>query len=140
MRFVNQKQLAELLADDRAAVMVLKASDFDETGAWLQETERFVDFPRMVETVQVVVMITEPPARSANGEAVETDGPAPIGLSFRSKPPIDAASGAINVADLAAGFGGGGHARAAGAKVHGDLTDVVLQVKAAIENTFASSQ
>ena len=39
-------------------------------------------------------------------------------MSFRSKPGPDA----INVIDLAAPFGGGGHARAAGAKINAPST------------------
>src|SRR5690606_21036827 len=52
----------QLLADGRAAVMVLRAEDFAQTGANLEETERFVDIPQTVSTVQIVVLITEPPA------------------------------------------------------------------------------
>lgn len=103
----------ELLNGNKAAVMVLRKNDFTETGAFPEETERFVDIPQMVATVQVVVLICEPLDDS------------PIRISFRSKP----GPSAINVADLAANFNGGGHARAAGAKCKGTLDEVVAKVR-----------
>ena len=106
----------ELLADDQAAVMVLKKEDFIQTGALPEETERFVDIPQMVSSVRAVVLICEP----------LDDGP--IRISFRSKP----GKNAVNVSDLAGQFGGGGHARAAGAKVDGPLDEVVTQIKNAL--------
>jgi phosphoesterase RecJ-like protein len=103
----------ELLNNANAAVMVLRKADFEQTGALPVETERFVDIPQMVASVQVVVLICE-----------STDG-GPIRISFRSKP----GENAVNVAELAANFGGGGHARAAGAKVDGDLQQVIDKVR-----------
>jgi len=102
----------QLHAGNRVAVMCLKREDFDDTGALTEETERFVDVPQIVGAVQVVVLVTEP---RDNGGAIR--------ISFRSKPGPDA----VNVADLAAKFGGGGHARAAGAKVSDVPLDELLQ-------------
>lgn len=112
----------ELLADERAAVMVLRAEDFAQTGASIEDTERFVDLPQVVGSVQLVVLITQPP-----------DAQAPNGLSFRSKP----GSEAVNVSLLAQQFGGGGHARAAGAKVTGPFDELVAKVKAAVTCAFS---
>ena len=64
--------------------------------------------------MQVVVLICE-----------STDD-GPIRISFRSKP----GENAVNVAEFAGNFGGGGHARAAGAKVDGDLDKVLAKVRA----------
>ena len=116
----------EMLGEGRAAMMVLEASDFEATGALEEETERFVDLPRMVDRVDLVVLVTEPP----NPPGTPPDQPPPaVRLSFRSKP----GDGAINVARLAAAFGGGGHARAAGAKVHQPLSQVVERVRAVLQ-------
>ncbi len=114
----------QLLADSQAAVMVLRAQDFAETGARPEETERLVDIPQIVEQVQVVVLITEHLV-TEDGETRSTTR-----MSFRSKPaPADAGSDrAVNVAELAAHFGGGGHARAAGAKVDRPIDEVVPEV------------
>ena len=134
-----------MLADNRAVVMVLRAEDFIQTGATLEETERFVDMPQSVKTVQVVVMITEPPPhhyhrqqqqqqpQQQEPEPAMTDQPPQdkpinssqaIRLSFRSKP----GPCAVDVSQLAAQFGGGGHARAAGAKVKQPVDEVVARV------------
>ncbi len=107
----------ELLGNDQAAIMVLKKEDFEQTDALSEETERFVDLPQMVSTVQVVVLISE----TLNGGSVR--------VSFRSKP----GPNAINVAAIAQQFGGGGHARAAGLKMDLPVDDVALQIKQAVQ-------
>lgn len=93
----------EMLAGDRAAVMTLRTQDFVDSGARPEETERLIDIPQQVGSVQVIVLISE--AQTERGPQTR--------ISFRSKP----IENAVNVADLAAQFGGGGHARAAGAKL-----------------------
>ncbi|MEM1099090.1 MAG: DHH family phosphoesterase [Planctomycetota bacterium] len=119
----------QLLTDHHAAVMVLRASDFEETGARPEETERLVDIPQIVDEVQVVVLVTERQTVNPDGSTSPQTA-----MSFRSKPaPTDAGTdNAINVAKLAAQFGGGGHARAAGAKVDRPIDDVVPEVVAAL--------
>ncbi len=105
----------QLCNGGKAAVMTLRSSDFADTGAMPEETERFVDVPQAVRDVRVVALVTE-----------QDDGP--VRLSLRSKP----GPGAINVSQLAQQFGGGGHARAAGAKVDGTLETVRERVIAAL--------
>lgn len=117
-----------LIAGGRAAVMVLKAEDFAATGAAIEETERFVDVPQAVTSVEVVVLITETPVGKAGGAA------GPVRLSFRSKP----GPRAVNVAELAQRFGGGGHARAAGGKVAAPLVEVVPRVEEAVTAALAA--
>jgi phosphoesterase RecJ-like protein len=104
------------LVGTSAAVMTLRATDFAETGAKQEETERFVDVPQLVDRVEVVALITE-----------QADGP--TRLSFRSKP----GANAVNVSDLARQFGGGGHARAAGARLFKSVDEVRRAVVAALE-------
>jgi len=116
-----------LIANGRAAVMVLRGEDFAQTAALVEETERFVDIPQFVGSVQVVVLISEPPKSGDKGSS------GPIRVSFRSKPGPDA----INVTKLAHPFGGGGHARAAGAKFDAPLEQVVERVTAAIESALS---
>lgn len=114
----------KLLANDQVAIMTIRANDFTETGALPEETERFVDIPQAVSTVKMVVLMSENPP---------TDGESsPIRISFRSKPGPDA----VNVAEFAEQFGGGGHARAAGAKVDGTIDDVSAAIQAAVLQTF----
>jgi phosphoesterase RecJ-like protein len=118
-----QRALANLqfIADNRAAVMSLEAKDFSDTGARPEETERFVDLPQLVGSVQAVAMI------------IETKPGKLIRISFRSKP----GPKAIDVNQLAQKFGGGGHARASGAKATGDLAEVIAQVSAALTEATA---
>jgi phosphoesterase RecJ-like protein len=117
----------ELVADGRIALMHLHAADFVQTGAWAEETERFIDVPQMVASVEAVVLAVETLPGDPNGAASRSEGGG-VRLSFRSKVGPDA----MNVAELAARFGGGGHARAAGAKLAGPLDAVLDQVRTAL--------
>lgn len=132
----------ELVASGRAAIMSLRASDFAETGAVLEETERFVDIPQSVADVQVVALVTEPPGCDAYWR--ESDQPDPqerrsanrcaTRISFRSKPGEDA----VNVANLAKLFGGGGHARAAGAKADIPLDQLLPKLRQTLEEALGN--
>ena len=106
----------QLIAGGHAAVMTLRESDFVETGARYEETERFVDVPQMTKSVQVVALIVENHGHKTR-------------ISFRSKPGEDA----VDVNQLARQFGGGGHARAAGAKIEADLDEIKPKIVSAIE-------
>ncbi len=125
---VRAMQSMKLLANGQAAVMILRAKDFAETGAHVEETERFVDIPQSVSAVQVVALVVEPPPAFGNGTESQKLRAPVIRVSLRSKPGADA----INVAELAARFGGGGHARAAGVKFTGTLEQAVATVEEAI--------
>jgi len=107
-----------LVAGGRGAVMVLRGTDFAESGAHPDETERLVDLPQMIGSVETVALITEP----ADGGRTR--------ISFRSKP----GDGALDANELAGRFGGGGHARAAGAKLDRPVDQVVQQVIDALES------
>ncbi|MEM9022039.1 MAG: DHH family phosphoesterase [Planctomycetota bacterium] len=115
----------KLLADGRAAAMILRARDFAETGARPDETERLIDIPQQVGSVQAIALITE-----AQGE----HGPQ-TRVSFRSKP----LPRAINVAELAAQFGGGGHARAAGARIDATVDEVAPKVIQALTDAVRAN-
>jgi phosphoesterase RecJ-like protein len=115
----------ELLADDRAAVMTLHDADFAETGARPEETERLIDIPQQVGSVQVIAMISE----------AQTDQGPQTRVSFRSKPLPDA----VNVAELAATFGGGGHARAAGAKIDEPIAQARPKIVAALTQAVTAT-
>ncbi|QWR78037.1 DHH family phosphoesterase [Candidatus Magnetomonas plexicatena] len=86
------------------SVAVVTDSMFKETGALGEETENFVNFPLMVDSVNLSVFFRE-------------FSPQKWKVSLRSQ-------GGINVAAVAGHFGGGGHKNAAGYRVSGTLEEV----------------
>ena len=94
----------ELLDDGRVAVMKVRKADFAEARAHVNDTENLINIPLQIRTVEVSVLLSEPPEGG------------PIRASFRSK-------GQLDVAKFAEQFGGGGHARAAGAKFETSLDE-----------------
>jgi phosphoesterase RecJ-like protein len=115
-----------LLCEGRAAVMVLRNEDFAETGALEEETEKIIDTPQQIGSVQVIVLLSEKLIEDEQGTRTITR------MSFRSKPGDEA----VNVAELAGRFGGGGHARAAGARRDAPADQVLPEITAAL-NEFA---
>ncbi|MCA9284688.1 MAG: DHH family phosphoesterase [Phycisphaerales bacterium] len=110
-----------LVADGAAAVMSLGMSDFTETGGALEDLTGIVNEPMAVRSVRVSALLTQ------------TD-PGLTKVSLRSKPAIaGGADGFVNVNDLAARFGGGGHANAAGARIKADLDAAQAQIEQALE-------
>jgi phosphoesterase RecJ-like protein len=105
----------ELLEGGRLAVMHIAKEDFQNTGATVGETEQLINVPMQVASVEVSLLLVEPP-----------DGGA-IRVSLRSK-------GGVDVARFAEGFGGGGHARAAGLKMSGGLVDAENKVVEAMRS------
>ena len=115
--------MAELLttlefhADGAVAVMSLTPEMFERTGASRAETEDLVNEPLSAEPVIVSVLLAD----TGSGE---------IRASFRSKSP-EVAGRDVDVAALAGQFGGGGHRRAAGARISGKLSEVRERMTAA---------
>lgn len=103
----------ELLAEGRLAVCRLPRDTLARCGATPAMTEDLINEPQRLASVVACAMFVEPM------------GEGPIRVSLRSKRDV-------NVAAVAARFGGGGHERAAGARVEGSLDDVVRQVTAAM--------
>jgi bifunctional oligoribonuclease and PAP phosphatase NrnA len=101
----------------RLVVLKLRRADFAAAEAEHTATEDLVNEAGRLAGLEATVMFTEEP-----------DGR--IRVNFRSKEHLD-------VAALAAQFGGGGHARAAGARIRGAWDDVVAQVLAATEAALA---
>ena len=111
-------QSLKLLAGDRLAVLTLRQADFAAAGADSTMTEDLVNEPSRLGCVEATILFTEEP-----------DGR--VRVNFRSKAALDASKSAFDVAARARSFGGGGHARAAGARPPGSWDDVVARVTAA---------
>jgi len=91
--------------DDRFAVIVVTKKNMEECGADNGMTEGFVDFPLNVDTVEVAASILE----VKKGQ---------YKISLRSKTYAD-------VNKLAGVYGGGGHVRAAGCMLFGEIEDIL---------------
>lgn len=93
----------EVCCDGRLAFTAALQKDFQETGAVSADTEDAVNFTLRIAGVQAAVIFSEyEPGRCK--------------VSFRSRRPID-------VSQVAAQFGGGGHQQAAGASLEGSFAD-----------------
>ena len=99
----------ELLAGGRLAVIRLTRDMIARCGATQQMTEDIINEPQRIGSVVACLLLAEP------------DGEGPVRVSFRSKRDVD-------VEAIARQFGGGGHARAAGAKIPGTLDVAYEQV------------
>jgi phosphoesterase RecJ-like protein len=109
----------ELHFDGRFAVQQLLRRDFKRTGASLADTENLIDECRRIASVEGAGLLVEMP-----------DGR--IKCSLRS-------TGALDVRRIAEGFGGGGHAMAAGAFMPGPLRRAKKQILAAVQGHFQRS-
>ena len=103
----------ELLDEGRVAVMRVRKADFAEARAHVNDTESLINVPLQIRSVEVSVLLSEPPEGGA------------IRVSLRSK-------GQVDVARFAERFGGGGHARAAGVKFDSSLEEARDRVVAAL--------
>ena len=117
----------ELVAKGRAAIIELRLADFEQTGALEQETERLIDVPQQVGVIRVIALISERTNGFNRGEGIQTR------VSFRSKSGPDA----VNVAEIAQQFGGGGHARAAGATINEPIDQVRKRVTHVLTNAVS---
>lgn len=101
----------ELLDGERVALMTLRQQDYHDCHATPNDSGGFVELPLSVRAVRVSVLMTE---------AYAPPGASPLSkVSMRSKDGDDA----VDVNAVARRLGGGGHVRAAGAKVRVPLAE-----------------
>ncbi len=116
----------ELCADARLAVMTLTSSDFRGADATPADTENVVNEPLRITSVAVSVLLVE------QGDGV-------IRVSLRSKPPTRKVDPDVDVAAIAQLFGGGGHQRAAGARISGSLPAIRREITQSIQRILPPS-
>ena len=110
------------LADsDRIAWVRLRKSDYARTGADPADSEGIIDHIRDIEPVVVACVF-------------EDAEPGLTRISLRSK------LAAVNVNEVAALFGGGGHQAAAGARIRGNPLTIQRRVLAAIKKSIAAAR
>lgn len=102
----------ELYADDRLAVMCITPEMLQRCGATRMDTQELINEAMRIGSVESVILVSAP-----EGDQVK--------VSLRSKQQIDCAA-------LAAGFGGGGHERAAGLRIRGDQPTAKKRVMDAV--------
>lgn len=105
----------EFACGGRLAVMTLRKADFQQTGAREAETENLVNEALRVGAVDTAVLLVE-----------TTDC---VRVSLRSR-------GAVDVAAVAQGFGGGGHRRAAGLRLDEDIDTLKRRLVAACSDAL----
>lgn len=110
-----------LTANDRIAYLWLKKKDFSRTGATSDDTEGLIDHIREIEPVVVACVFEE----------IE---PEMTRISLRSKNPN------VNVNEIAAQFGGGGHPAASGARISGKPLSVQRNVIAAVKRALNAAK
>ncbi|WP_223066814.1 DHH family phosphoesterase [Paenibacillus caui] len=98
----------ECTEDGKISWVSITDEDLAEAGAIHEDLEGIVNYPRNISGVEVGMLF-----KVINGNAVK--------VSMRS-------AGKVNVAAVAQSFGGGGHVRAAGARLEGTLSEVVAAV------------
>jgi phosphoesterase RecJ-like protein len=111
----------KLTHNDRVAYFWLKKADLARTGADSNDTEGLIDHIRDIEPVVVACIFEE----------IE---PELTRISLRSK------SDRLNVRDICAQFGGGGHSAAAGARIPGSPLSVQRRVVAAIRKAVSAAK
>jgi phosphoesterase RecJ-like protein len=107
----------KLTHDNQIAYFWLKKADYTRTGAEADDSEGLIDHIRAIAPVEVACLFEE----------LEPDL---TRISLRSK------TDKVNVNEIAALFGGGGHKAAAGARVPGKPAATQRQVIAAIKRAL----
>lgn len=95
-------------SDGKVAWVHVTPQDMVESGAINEDLEGIVNYPRNIQGVEVGILF-----KQVNTGAVK--------VSLRS-------AGKVDVAALAQSFGGGGHVRAAGCRIEGELGSIMTQV------------
>lgn len=108
----------ERTADGRIAWMTVPERTFRSLGCDSSDLEGLTDYPRTLEGTEVALLFRE-----------VDEG---IKISFRS-------NGEVDVNEVARAFGGGGHVRASGALVQGDLEKVRLRVVGTVHDAVGAA-
>jgi len=99
----------ELAAEGKVSIMTLSQDMFEETRTQPEDGDGLINYARRIEDVKIAALIQEQP----NGNAPDRR----YHVSLRS-------DGSVDVAAIAAGYGGGGHATAAGFNIRGPLAAI----------------
>lgn len=121
----------ELADEGRIAMMTLTKNDFAQSGAEPGDSGGFVDYTQGIPSVRVTVLLTEASTEDFGSPEGANNGSL-TKISLRSKVAIRDADADIDVNLVARKLGGGGHVRAAGARVPMNIPDTKKAVVDAI--------
>jgi len=110
-----------LAENDQIAWFWLKQKDFNRTGAESDDTEGLIDHIRAIEPVVVACVFEEVDPQTTR-------------ISLRSK------NAKVNVSEICAQFGGGGHPAAAGARIAGTPLSTQRKVIGAIKKALKAAK
>ena len=102
---------------DNIAMMTITRKMFEETSTASDDTETFVEYPRLIKNIGISVLFREIDDNSYK-------------ISLRSK-------GHLNVAHVAEAFDGGGHKNAAGCRIKADLETAKTELLKKLKGTTA---
>jgi phosphoesterase RecJ-like protein len=106
-------------ANGQIAFTEVYLKDYVTTGAVPGDTEDLINYPRAVDGVEVALLFIE-----------QAEGGTKVSFRARSR---------VNVAELAARFGGGGHKLASGARVAGTVPEAREIIVAAVSEALAAA-
>jgi phosphoesterase RecJ-like protein len=107
----------EISANGKLSLMTLTRNMFEETDTNAEDIDGMINYAKRIEDVKVAALILE----NVNGDAQKR-----FHVSLRS-------DGTVDVAEIAASFGGGGHFNAAGFGVETSLQDLKKTINAIAE-------
>lgn len=111
----------ELFCEGRLAIMSVSAEAMSAVGATSADTEDIVNEPLRINSVVVSVLMVQQADCIKIG--FRSKAPRPVGTSSTVKPSTSLGDLDIDVSLAAQTFDGGGHRRASGARLQGNLSD-----------------
>lgn len=102
----------EISDNGKLSMMTLTQDMFDETHTQAEDVDGLINYAKRIEDIKVAALIQEYPNRKKKLNAFNR-----FHISLRS-------NGSVDVAEIAASFGGGGHFSAAGFSIESTLSDI----------------
>lgn len=108
----------EISKNGKLSVMTLYQNMLDETGTHAEDIDGFIHYAKRIEDVKIAVLIHELSGRKNKKNNRPGNR---YHVSLRS-------DGTVDVSEIAASFGGGGHSSAAGFNVNSSIDDLKKQI------------
>lgn len=106
----------EISENGKLSMMTITRDMFEETGTKPEDVDGLINYARLIADVRIAVLIQEN-QNGGNGQSGGQSGKNNFHVSLRS-------DGSVDVATIAADFGGGGHKSAAGFNIECKMSDL----------------